>query len=167
MRQPIDIPWLTDASIASIGQYISADMYILEFGAGGSTVWFSQRCRVVTIEHDQKWLTAIAEHVNEANSERLLLPRPYWGVCKRWKPETFDLVLVDGRDRVGCAKYSLPLLKPGGLFVLDNAERRHYRSVGDELCSGWRRSDYEQHGPLNDQFPDRPLWKTSIWEKPE
>lgn len=39
----------------------------------------------------------------------------------------FDVVLVDGRSRPSCLQHSLPKVKPGGLLVLDNAERDYYR----------------------------------------
>jgi hypothetical protein len=39
---------------------------------------------------------------------------------------TFDLVLVDGRSRPSCIYHSLSKVKPGGLLVLDNAEREYY-----------------------------------------
>jgi hypothetical protein len=40
----------------------------------------------------------------------------------------FDLVLVDGRSRPSCLYHSLNKVKPGGLLVLDNAEREYYLS---------------------------------------
>lgn len=41
---------------------------------------------------------------------------------------TFDFVSIDGRARVACFPRALQLLKPhGGVLVLDNAERPHYR----------------------------------------
>lgn len=38
----------------------------------------------------------------------------------------FDIVLIDGRSRASCLALSVPKLKPGGLLVLDNAERAYY-----------------------------------------
>ena len=39
----------------------------------------------------------------------------------------FDIIVVDGRARVACCMASLPHLAPGGLIVLDDAQRPRYR----------------------------------------
>jgi hypothetical protein len=44
-------------------------------------------------------------------------------------PGELDLVVVDGRARVAAARRALPRLAPGGLLVLDNANRDEYAAV--------------------------------------
>lgn len=39
---------------------------------------------------------------------------------------SFDVVVVDGRSRAACVKHAIPKVKPGGLLVLDNAQRSWY-----------------------------------------
>jgi predicted O-methyltransferase YrrM len=41
----------------------------------------------------------------------------------------FDLIVVDGRERVRCVRAALPRLAPGGVLLLDDSQRRRYRSV--------------------------------------
>lgn len=45
----------------------------------------------------------------------------------------FDLVLIDGRARPSCIRHSAPKVRPGGLLILDNADRPYYtaRTTGD------------------------------------
>jgi hypothetical protein len=38
----------------------------------------------------------------------------------------FDLVIIDGRVRNSCILHAVPKVRPGGLVVLDNADRPHY-----------------------------------------
>ncbi|MBI3912599.1 MAG: hypothetical protein HY327_00165 [Chloroflexi bacterium] len=38
----------------------------------------------------------------------------------------FDVVLIDGRARPACLMHSASKVKPGGLLILDNAERLYY-----------------------------------------
>ncbi len=38
----------------------------------------------------------------------------------------FDLILVDGRSRPACLVHSVPKVKPGGIIILDNADRDYY-----------------------------------------
>jgi hypothetical protein len=45
---------------------------------------------------------------------------------EKYPDEYFDLILIDGRSRVSCLKYSRNKLKKGGLLILDNADRSRY-----------------------------------------
>ncbi|MNI76497.1 hypothetical protein D3C73_1327320 [compost metagenome] len=39
----------------------------------------------------------------------------------------FDIIIVDGRDRVNCCKYSVDALSANGVLVLDDSEREVYQ----------------------------------------
>lgn len=41
----------------------------------------------------------------------------------------FDIIIVDGRDRVNCCKYSIDALSPNGVIVLDDSERKTYHQA--------------------------------------
>lgn len=73
-----------------------------------------------------------------------------------------DLVVVDGRVRPACLRLGMAKVKPGGLLVLDNAERTWYaraRALAD--AAGWERTDHSGPGPYNQHF-----WLTTIWRRP-
>jgi spermidine synthase len=38
----------------------------------------------------------------------------------------FDVIIVDGRDRVNCCKQAIEALSPDGVVVLDDSEREFY-----------------------------------------
>ena len=38
----------------------------------------------------------------------------------------FDIVLIDGRDRVRCAKNAISKLKSGGILIWDDSDRGYY-----------------------------------------
>ena len=40
--------------------------------------------------------------------------------------EEFDIVIVDGRDRVNCIKNSISSLSDSGVMILDDSERSEY-----------------------------------------
>ena len=78
------------------------------------------------------------------------------------EPESFDLILVDGRSRPACLRHSVSRLKPGGLLVLDNSERLEYArgmALVDQVK--WPRTDCIGPGPCNRYF-----WRTTIWQRP-
>jgi predicted O-methyltransferase YrrM len=108
--------------------YLNRDSVVLEFGMGGSTLWLHERVGSLTaVEHSQRWYNAVLEAASDVNG--LLASRSYASVCQSLTPESFDLVLVDGRDRVKCVLAATPLLKRGGVMMLDNADRRRYRKA--------------------------------------
>jgi hypothetical protein len=52
-------------------------------------------------------------------------------------------VVIDGRDRVNCARNCVPALKPDGVVVWDNVERDEYAEGLRFLAeSGFRRLDF-------------------------
>jgi hypothetical protein len=89
--------------------------------------------------------------------------RNYAACIDAHAPETFDVILVDGRARPACVRHALPRLKPGGLLVLDNSERAEYaRAMALVDQMKWPRTDCIGPGPCNRYF-----WRTTIWQKPE
>ena len=41
----------------------------------------------------------------------------------------FDIIIVDGRDRVNCCKYGVEALSANGVIVLDDSERESYSAA--------------------------------------
>lgn len=72
----------------------------------------------------------------------------------------FDLIVVDGRVRPSCIQQAIPKLKPGGLLVLDNAEREWYQRAR-ALLDTWKRWEFAGPAPYLAQFS-----LTVAWRKP-
>lgn len=130
------LPWLTIDSIEIIEGFLKEhdDAKVLEFGCGGSTVWFAKRTNnLTTVEHDKNWFYFINNALIEdefCNSVNFILhSRPYVSVVNDFAKEYFDLVLVDGRERPQCAKEVIPYIKSGGMLILDDFERGEYNSI--------------------------------------
>jgi tRNA A58 N-methylase Trm61 len=61
----------------------------------------------------------------------------------------FDVVVVDGRDRVNCVKNCLPALKPSGVVILDNSERPEYSEALTFLAvNGFKRIEFVGFYPI-------------------
>ncbi len=54
----------------------------------------------------------------------------------------FDIILIDGRARPSCLFHSYNKVKPGGIIVLDNAERLYYLSKTSQYLTNFRRRDF-------------------------
>lgn len=137
-------------------------MQCLEWGAGGSTVYFPELLeamaiyRWLSLEHDLEWFEKVLKEtqVRELHTHLVLFPEndPHKQPMEQYVnyPFTtharFDFVLVDGRKRRRCLITASKLLAPGGVVVLHDAEREYYHSafehytaherVGDKLWIG-------------------------------
>jgi len=147
------VPWYTYPAIAFLAEKDFAQLSVFEFGSGGSTMWWAARAKHVTaVEHALEWveevrpqLPANVDYLYEALTEN----GPYSRAALT-SGRSYDIVVVDGRDRVNCAVNSLPALTPAGVLVWDNAHRGRYRE-GYEMvmAQGFRRLNLHGMTPIN------------------
>ena len=78
----------------------------------------------------------------------------YYNKVNEYPDEYFDFVLIDGRARVKCGLRAMHKLKSGGIFVLDNSERKRYAPLWDAL-DDWPKVNTSTG-----------LTNTTIWIKP-
>jgi hypothetical protein len=138
-----EYPMLTPKANAFLAKHIAHDAIGLEWGSGGSTIWFARHCRkLLSIEHAPAWF----EFVSTKLQERLLnhvdfrlvpldhpasLPTvPAYEKLPRYVAEIsgfpdgyFDFCLVDGHYRQACIRAALPKLRPGGLLIVDDSQQ--------------------------------------------
>lgn len=123
------LPWITDGATNFLDGFISNNLKsstkVFEFGLGNSTLYFLSRgCHVTGVEHDANWLNMITSTAKVFGYEKLsisLAPRPYF---ETYSTNQFEIISIDGRDRVLCLKKVLQLgLKDSSIIVLDNTER--------------------------------------------
>lgn len=165
------VPWITHEAVCFLDEYMKThpDARVLEFGSGSSTIWFAKRTKnLFSLEHSPEWYKMMLEILAaepDCNYAHLILhERPYWTVCNFFKDESFDLILVDGRNRSGCIKESIRILKKGGVLMLDNAERQYYKKALD-LLEGWEAVKTTQIEPDSCGFT-YPNWQTHWYIKP-
>lgn len=168
-------PWLAESAIWFIENYLIPNdeapllRKVFEFGSGSSTKWLIDRCEeLISVEHDSNWFDNVYDGIrNDILVGRLkygLYNRSYDHVINQFVGSYFDLILIDGRDRVKCIQSSIPKLKSGGWLVLDNSEREYYQR-GIDLMKDWNRIDCKQIRPDKYGFT-YPDWTTSIFIKP-
>ncbi|MBE7179353.1 MAG: FkbM family methyltransferase [Mucilaginibacter polytrichastri] len=124
------IPWVTYSFIDFIKNRVQKEHTIFEFGSGNSTLFYAKLAgKVVAVEHDKPWFDRISKD-KPANAEMIFSELEKDGKYCRTPlslPEKFDIIIVDGRDRVNCCKQSLGALTDRGVVVLDDSERDFYR----------------------------------------
>jgi SAM-dependent methyltransferase len=140
------IPWFTYPAVRLLEERVRAHWRVLEFGAGGGTLWWAGRVReIVAVEHHAQW----AKQVASSCSARVLevgdaSAADYTAGVAPLAP--FDVVVVDGLFRNECLALAPSLLAPGGVVVLDDAQRPEY-APGSQglLAQGFRLLPL--HGP--------------------
>lgn len=165
-----ELPWLTDQALDFLEEYLQKknDLTMLEFGTGSSTLWFSSRVqRLVSIEHDIRWYPHVQEELarqGRTNIDYRLVRSSYYNECDTFADNYFDLILVDGKDRVECVERCMRILKPGGILILDNAERPIYKPIY-EMLNNWQFFKTVQVGTSRLGF-EQENWQTNWWIKP-
>jgi len=118
-----DYPFLAAETIVFIESLFDANSEILEYGAGGSTIWFGLRARtVLSFERNKAWYDRVKERMSalEIKNVSLRLDQRYWDAPLPDKK--FDIIFIDGAKRYFCTKTALPHLAEKGYLILDNAE---------------------------------------------
>jgi hypothetical protein len=159
-----ELPWVTYEAIDWMANHINKDMILFEWGSGGSTIFFSNRVKkVVSVEHDLLWYQEVFMTVSKKGYQNILLTlaepersestepwytstdtsfsgysfEKYVREIDTYPDAFFDIVVVDGRARLGCMKHALHKIKSGGFLILDNSDRQEYQK-GCELFSDWK-----------------------------
>jgi methyltransferase family protein len=156
-RAPVDrqgepIPWYTYPAIEFLRTRVRPEMTVFEYGCGNSTLWWAKRvAQVVSVEHDSDWHRRIATRVPpNVTLRHVPLERPgeYAGALVR-EGRRFDVVVIDGRERVECTRHVVDGLSEGGVIVFDNAERPDYAEGYAALeAQGFRRIDFVGMAPI-------------------
>lgn len=167
LQIPVDkhekpLPWYTYPSIYFLEKRVQPWMRVFEYGSGNSTLWWSARVSsVISIEHDLSWFDIMKKSI-PANVEyrycELIDGGRYCKVVSEYE-QPFDIIIIDGRDRVNCAMNSLKALARNGIIIWDNSDRDAYLEGYQYLLKdGFRRLDFYGYGPI-----DACCWCTSIF----
>lgn len=122
-------PWWCESAVNFVRKKIEGkELSVFEWGAGNSTLfWSNYAKKVVSIEHDIEWYKKLVSLV-PSNVSLKYIELEYDGdYCRAMEDEEeFDIVSIDGRDRVRCAKNCLSHLKKSGIIIWDNTDRKNY-----------------------------------------
>jgi hypothetical protein len=170
-KRPVDgrgrpVPWYTYPAISFLEERVAPEMRVLEFGSGLSTLWWARRvAHVTSIEHDPEWVAELESQL-PANAELLVRPDDVDGKYARageaGSHAPYDIIVIDGRDRMNCAILSLDLLAPEGVILWDNSERRDGRLGRSALEErGFRHLKFVGMGPKLAR-----VWETTVYYRP-
>jgi hypothetical protein len=130
-------PWMCSEAVIRLEQIVTSAR-VFEYGSGTSTLWLCNRAHeVVTVEHSPRWAWQVCRGAVGAHNLLIVLQRD----LERYPHEIeqrgeFDVVIVDGRERVRCIEIAREHVVPEGWLVLDDSERQGYRD-GIALLADW------------------------------
>ena len=169
MRLPVGsalqpLPWYTYPAIRFLEPRVPQSARVFEYGMGNSTRWWSERAASVECcEHDEAWFKRISSSLPPNVSSYLHPTRSdaYIHAAAHAAAE-IDILVIDGRRRVSCARNSLGRLSASGVVVWDNSDRSYYAPGYVHLIeNGFAgRLDFWGMGPINVVE-----WCTSVFYK--
>ncbi len=159
-------PWIAFDAIDYLASAVRPGSRVFEYGSGGSTLyWLSLGAECVSIEHDPEWYALMLPRLESLSGidYRLVVSAPansddcrdiadptcyrsassgnlyknYTAQINSFADQFFDLVVVDGRARPSCIMHGARKVKPGGLLVLDNADRAYYLAQTRQFLDGF------------------------------
>lgn len=146
------LPWYTYPAIDFLRFKSMALKSVLEFGSGQSTLWWAEQVKtVVSFEDDESWYKTLVPVV-PANVRLLWSDTLASEVESKLDGSKFDVVVVDGLDRLVCAKKSISFLNEDGAVILDNSEGfwgvdGEYPIIEFFRAQGFSRIDFYGYAP--------------------
>ena len=129
----IGYPWLTYGAIIELEEILKPTFKVLEFGSGGSTVFFSRRCETVkTVDTNPLWTERVKSVLPNPSNVELICASfdNTLEIAKSEPEEYYDLILVDSdpdpsyRNRLLLMQVCTSKIKMGGYLVIDNYDHR-------------------------------------------
>lgn len=182
------MPWLTWPALTHIKSWGDlSTKRVLEWGSGGSTLYWSDRgvAELVTIEHDAQWADQVGVALGRPHAKHnvfLVPPEPLstpgygsdilpglsfqryatWPTELGYSPH---IVLVDGRARPACLALASQIALDA--VILDNSERARYATAAQEC--GARLHERGFGGPTTytggGPYSPGATWSTTFWER--
>ena len=146
-------PKMDDNEIEMIIKYLDKNDIMFEYGSGYSTLLFSKYVKkYISIEHNKEWFKKINSQI-EKNTHLWYIPDingnfdNYVNVISTFNLH-YDKVLIDGRDRVNCAKAIIPYLKESSIVFLHD----YYSNQYNDILKWFKIIDLTKERPKNLRF---------------
>ncbi len=125
-RKGNPLPWMNGAVVRILDERLNPGLRLFEYGCGYSTLFYAKRTeRVVSVEHNESWAKLVNDQLPK-NAEVLVKPKQEYAGAIHTIDQMFDVVIVDGIDRVNCMMNGLQRLNETGVLLLDDSSRKEY-----------------------------------------
>ena len=141
------LPWMNYPLISFLDERLNKSIVMFEFGSGFSTIYFASKVKEITsIEYDLEWYKKMRESCPK-NAKTEYTPVDKSGSYSKSVKKShirYDIIVVDGRDRVDCFKEGITQLTDRGVIILDDSQRIDYsESFEHSKRLGFRHINFE------------------------
>ena len=99
------------------------DARVFEWSSGMSTLWFEHHCAEIhAVEDNPEWYKLVSARVRTAHLYHLT-NGDYINKIREFPTGYFDLISIDGSDRLACFEIAADYLRPGGMLSIDNTDK--------------------------------------------
>lgn len=149
-RQGDATPWYVYGAVEFLNERLPDDVTVFEYGSGSSTLWWGKRSgKVHTVEHNTRW----KERMKDAVPKNITLHHRKLGegyeTSVLLSGETYDVIVIDGRNRDKCLGHSLKALTDRGVIIFDDSNWDKYQKTISYLKStGFRQLPFRGMCPI-------------------
>jgi len=143
----LEYPWIVPEAVQTLHYFVKPHHEVIEYGAGGSTLFFARRAKHVTsFESSSEWATKVmaeAEKKGIKNIEMHVTPTTY--DCPDLSGRQFDVALIDccEIDRRVALKSALRLLRPGSILAIDNYDAIYCLGIDEILANYHKQQNFD------------------------
>ncbi|MFW5803807.1 MAG: FkbM family methyltransferase [bacterium] len=140
LKMPINkenkpIPWFSFSFNDFIETRLNKTLKVFEYGSGNSTLYIAPKVNSIkSIEYDKNWMNYLKKNAPH-NSEIIYCSYDnnnkngeYCRIINSTN-EKYDIIIIDGRDRVNCCKNSIHNLSPFGVIIFDDSHEAKYEPI--------------------------------------
>lgn len=143
----VPVPWMNFPVIKFLKDRLHADMHLFEFGSGASTSFYAKLVdSVVSVEYDESWFKIVEKEIS-GNVKLIFQEKDTDGKYSRTISLTdkkYDVIIIDGWDRVNCVKQGVQCLSERGVILLDDSDREYYaEAYAFAKAKGFRYIEFE------------------------
>lgn len=152
------IPWYTYPCIEYLNNIDFHNKKVFEYGSGNSSGFWARKSQsILSVEDDEDWYENVLSEAIDNQTIILKEQKKDYVSCLDKK---FDVIIIDGKHRLECAKHAIQFVNSGGIIILDNSERKEEKVAAKYIRKNFEclQVDFHGFGPINDY-----TWTTSIF----
>ena len=138
-----EVPWFVPESIHFLDELLTKDMSVLEFGSGGSTIFFSRRVKsVVSYENFPVWYSNMLFALRSKGITNVDMQ--FYKGREAYPTGEFNCILIDpyGPEWGWLLQRTIPLLTGPKIFIIDNYSHHPFDAMDMKVFDQQYGEDY-------------------------
>jgi hypothetical protein len=118
-----ELPFIALNAFRFLKSQLHPEWRVFEWSSGMSTLWFERHCaEVYAVEDDPVWFQVVSSRTQRAQVFHLR-NQEYVNKIRDFPRGYFDLISIDGSERLACFDIAEDYLRPGGFLLIDNTDK--------------------------------------------